>query len=290
MCIIFSIFSSSQCTTTSQCHMLLSYVQLACWSRPFNLHACVFVFVCMLVCVCMCVRVYVGVCLSVCLCVCLCVYLCECLCVCVSLSLSLSLCMSGTVSLSVQSNTRHLAFQFNFQRNKECIFSLLCICSTRRACSSRSHLASQATGMFFTWHSAKCSNSAQYAAHALAFSVVPRRLWLNSVNSACIKCSSTSVQRRGGKQTKDCGILVCGMYCACWGCYPWLSRGKSDLIKKVPDMEILPWQFNIVDHRLRQLLHAESPVPARGVSAIRPGPVFFGKKRCFPPLVQRQIH
>jgi len=38
-------------------------------------------------------------------------------------------------------------------------------------------------------------------------------------------------------------------------------------------------------NRYCQLLNAESPVPAQGVSAIRPGPVFFWKENvCFPPL------
>jgi len=55
-------------------------------------------------------------------------------------------------------------------------------------------------------------------------------------------------------------------------------------------MERLPRRFHIVEHRQRQLLHAESPVPARGVSAIRPGPVFFGFFLvCLPPLIPMNI-
>jgi len=55
------------------------------------------------------------------------------------------------------------------------------------------------------------------------------------------------------------------LYCACGGYYSRLSGGGSDLIKKVPMMERLPWRFTIVDHWQRQLLHTESPVPVRGV-------------------------
>ena len=65
------------------------------------------------------------------------------------------------------------------------------------------------------------------------------------------------------------------LYCACGGSYPRLSGGGSELIKKVSIMERLPRRFNIVQHRTRQLLHAKSPVPARVVSVIRPGPGFF---------------
>jgi len=39
------------------------------------------------------------------------------------------------------------------------------------------------------------------------------------------------------------------LYCACGGCYPGLSGGGSELIKKVPMMERLPMRFNIVAHR-----------------------------------------
>jgi len=37
--------------------------------------------------------------------------------------------------------------------------------------------------------------------------------------------------------------------CACGGCYPRLSGGGSELIKKVPVMERFPRRFNIVEHR-----------------------------------------
>ena len=50
-----------------------------------------------------------------------------------------------------------------------------------------------------------------------------------------------------------------------WGCYPQLSGRGSNLIKKVPMIERLPWRMSTIEHQSRQLLHAESPVPARGV-------------------------
>ena len=65
------------------------------------------------------------------------------------------------------------------------------------------------------------------------------------------------------------------LYCACGGSYLRLSGGKSKLINKVPMMERLPRRFNIVEHQQLQLLYVKSPVPERGVSAIRPRPVFF---------------
>jgi len=71
--------------------------------------------------------------------------------------------------------------------------------------------------------------------------------------------------------------------CACrWGLLSTIIRRGSELIQKVPIMERLPRRFNIVEHRYRQLLHAKSPVPARGVSAIRPGPVFFRFSQSIP--------
>ena len=52
------------------------------------------------------------------------------------------------------------------------------------------------------------------------------------------------------------------------GSYPLLSGGESELIQTVPVTEILTMRFK--EHRQRQLLHAEWPVPARGALAIRP--------------------
>jgi len=48
-------------------------------------------------------------------------------------------------------------------------------------------------------------------------------------------------------------------------------------------MERLPWRMSTIEHRQRQLLHAESPVPARDVLTIRPGPVFFFSPPPTPP-------
>ena len=64
---------------------------------------------------------------------------------------------------------------------------------------------------------------------------------------------------------KEADNLKRSLHCASWGCYPRLSGGGGSLIKKVPMIERLPRRFNIVEHRKRQLLHAESPAPARGV-------------------------
>ena len=89
---------------------------------------------------------------------------------------------------------------------------------------------------------------------------------------------------------READNLERGLYCGCLGCYPRLSGEGSELINKVLTMERLPRRFHIVEHRQRQLLHAESPVPARGVSAIRPGPVFFGFFLvCLPPLIPMNI-
>ena len=59
---------------------------------------------------------------------------------------------------------------------------------------------------------------------------------------------------------KEGNNLERSLYCACGGCYPRLSGGGSNLIKKVPMMERLPRRINIVEHRYRQLLHAKSNV------------------------------
>jgi len=46
---------------------------------------------------------------------------------------------------------------------------------------------------------------------------------------------------------KEADNLEKSLCCACWGCYPQLSGGESELIKKVLIMERLPWRFNIVE-------------------------------------------
>ena len=48
---------------------------------------------------------------------------------------------------------------------------------------------------------------------------------------------------------KEGNNLERSLYCACEGCYPQLSGGGSELIKKVPMMERLPRRFNIIEHR-----------------------------------------
>ena len=58
-----------------------------------------------------------------------------------------------------------------------------------------------------------------------------------------------------------------------WGCYPRFLVGGSYPVKKVSHMGRLPWKFDIIERYKRWLLHAESPVPARGIWAIRPEPV-----------------
>ena len=40
---------------------------------------------------------------------------------------------------------------------------------------------------------------------------------------------------------------------------------------KVPHIKRLPWRVSTYEHQYRRILHAESPVPAKGVWAIRPG-------------------
>ena len=84
---------------------------------------------------------------------------------------------------------------------------------------------------------------------------------------------------------KEGDNLERSLNCASWGCYPRLSGGGSNLIKKASIMERLLWRMSPIEHRSRQFMYAESPVPARVVSAIRPGLVFFlGVLVCFPPL------
>ena len=88
---------------------------------------------------------------------------------------------------------------------------------------------------------------------------------------------------------KEVDNLERSPYCAYWGCYPHLIERGSHLRKKMPAMERLHWlQMSTIEHQRRQLLHAESPVPARGVSAIRPGS-FFKKSVCFTPLIPSHI-
>jgi len=50
-------------------------------------------------------------------------------------------------------------------------------------------------------------------------------------------------------------------------------RERSD--QESSPMKRLPWRMSTIEHRWRQLVHAKSPVSARGVSAIRPGSFFF---------------
>jgi len=56
------------------------------------------------------------------------------------------------------------------------------------------------------------------------------------------------LQKEAGKPGKT-------LYCAGWGCYPRISGGGSNLIKKVPIMERLPWRMSTIEHR--QFLNAE---------------------------------
>jgi len=48
---------------------------------------------------------------------------------------------------------------------------------------------------------------------------------------------------------KEVDNLERSLYCACWGCYPRLSGDGSELIKKVPVMERLPWSMSTIEHR-----------------------------------------
>jgi len=83
-------------------------------------------------------------------------------------------------------------------------------------------------------------------------------------------CSASAVRvavMRGGRQTKDClniwrdtvskrthrllkevGNQERSLYCACWGCYPRLLGEGTELIKKVPVMERLPWRISTIEH------------------------------------------
>ena len=47
---------------------------------------------------------------------------------------------------------------------------------------------------------------------------------------------------------KEADNLERGLYCACLGCYPRLSGGGSELIKKVLLMKRFPWRMSTIEH------------------------------------------
>jgi len=63
-----------------------------------------------------------------------------------------------------------------------------------------------------------------------------------------------------------------------FGCNPRVFGGGSNLIKKAPHMKRLLSNVNTVEHRQQRIRPVESPIPARDVWTIQPGPRVWYQK------------
>jgi len=77
-------------------------------------------------------------------------------------------------------------------------------------------------------------------------SILLRENWVSEISPIIWGSTVSKCTHRLQKEVNNLGRSLC---CASWGCYPRISGTGSNLIKKVPMTERLPWPVSTIEHR-----------------------------------------